>query len=160
MLGTSIETSSVSQYKGQIERANQTFQDRLVSELRKEKITTMEAANEYLINVFIPDFNRRFALDYTRFESVMEESPALVCFKNHTECLVIVAFDKTMYVTVDDKVYLLSPIVRNHKVSKDFDQEIEKLKPIKKYIPPMTHPWKAASFRRQQQRAHQYGCYA
>ena len=171
-LGTSIETSSVSQYKGQIERANQTFQDRLVSELRKEKITTMEDANEYLINVFIPDFNRRFALDYTRFESVMEESPAadvinrtlavcqLVCFKNHTECLVIVAFDKTMYVTVDDKVYLLSPIVRNHKVSKDFDQEIEKLKPIKKYIPPMTHPWKAASFRRQQQRAHQYGCYA
>ena len=197
MLGTSIETSSVSQYKGQIERANQTFQDRLVSELRKEKITTMEAANEYLINVFIPDFNRRFALDYTRFESVMEESPAadvinrtlavcalrkfdsgsaisyknqlyqavnedgqLVCFKNHTECLVIVAFDKTMYVTVDDNVYLLSPIERNHKVSKDFDQEIEKHKPMKKYIPPMTHPWKAASFRRQQQRAHQYGCYA
>lgn len=27
-------------------------------------------------------------------------------------------FDKTMYVTVDDKVYLLSPIERNHKVSK------------------------------------------
>ncbi|MGE4712632.1 hypothetical protein [Bifidobacterium breve] len=36
----------------------------------------MEDANEYLINTFVPDFNRRFALDYTRFESVMEESPA------------------------------------------------------------------------------------
>lgn len=144
-----------------------------------------------------PDFNGRFALDYTRFESVMEESPAadvinrtlavcalrkfdsgsavsyknqlyqalnedgqLVCFKNHTECLVIVAFDKTMYVMVDDNVYLLSPTVRNHKVSKNFDQEIEKHKPRKKYIPPMTHPWKAASFRRQQQRAHHHGCYA
>lgn len=69
-------------------------------------------------------------------------------------------FDKTMYVTVDDKVYLLSPIERNHKVSKDFDQGIEKHKPRKKYIPPMTHPWQAVSFRRQQQRAHQYGCYA
>jgi hypothetical protein len=65
-----------------------------------------------------------------------------------------------MYVTVDDKVYLLSPIERNHKVSKDFDQEIEKHKPRKKYIPPMTHPWKAVSFKRQRQRAHQYGCYA
>ncbi len=197
ILGTSIETSSVSQYKGQIERANQTFQDRLVSELRKENITTMEDANAYLINTFVPDFNRRFALDYTRFESVMEESPAadvinrtlavcalrkfdsgsaisyknqlyqavnedgqLVCFKNHTECLVIIAFDNTMYVTVDDKIYLLSPIERNHKVSKDFDQKIVKTKPRKKYIPPMTHPWKAASFRRQQQRAHQYGQYA
>ena len=68
MLGTSIETSSVSQYKGQIERANQTFHDRLVSELRKENITTMEDANEYLINTFVPDFNRRFTLDYIRFE--------------------------------------------------------------------------------------------
>lgn len=69
-------------------------------------------------------------------------------------------FDKTMYVTVDDKVYLLSPTVRHHKVSKDFDQGIEKHKSRKKYIPPMTHPWQAVSFRRQQQRAHQYGCYA
>lgn len=42
----------------------------------KKNITTMENANEYLINTFVPDFNRRFALDYTRFESVMEESPA------------------------------------------------------------------------------------
>lgn len=50
-------------------------------------------------------------------------------------------FDKTMYVIMDDKVYLLSPIERNHKVSKDFDQEIEKHKSRKKYIPPMTHPW-------------------
>lgn len=157
----------------------------------------MEDTNDYLINVFIPDFNRRFALDYTKFESVMEEPPAadvinrtlavcalrkfdsgssvsyknqlyqalnedgqLVCFKNHTECLVILAFDKTIHVTVDDKVYLLSPLEHNHKISKDFDQEIEGHKPRKKYIPPMTHPWNAASFKRQQQRAHQYGCYA
>lgn len=197
LLGTSIETSSVSQYKGQIERANQTFQDRLVSELQKENITTMKDANEYLINTFIPDFNRRFALDYTKFDSVMEESPAadvinrtlaicalrkfdsgsaisyknqlyqalnedgeLVCFKNHTECLVIVAFDNTKYVTVDEKVYLLSPIESHHKVSKDFDPEVMSSTPKKKYIPPMTHPWKASSFRRQQQMAHHYGRYA
>ena len=90
----------------------------------------------------------------------VNEDGQLVCFKNHTECLVIVACAKTMYVTVADMVYLLSPIERNHKVSKDFDQKIVKTGPRKKYIPPMTHPWKAASFRRQQQRAHQYGQYA
>ena len=39
------------------------------------------------------------------------------------------------------------------------DLKIVKTKPRKRYIPPMTHPWKAASFR-QQQRAHQYGQYA
>lgn len=74
-LGIELETSSVSQAKGQIERANGTFQDRLVSELRLEEITTIEEANNYLIKVFIPDFNKRFAMDYTKFPSVLEESP-------------------------------------------------------------------------------------
>ena len=75
ILGVQLETSSVSQAKGQIERANGTFQDRLVSELRLEGITTIEEANDYLINIFIPDFNKRFAMDYKSFLSVIEEAP-------------------------------------------------------------------------------------
>lgn len=74
--GTSIETSSVSQAKGLIERSNGTFQGRLVQELRLNNITTIEKANEYLINTFIPDFNKRFALDYKKFESVFEKCPS------------------------------------------------------------------------------------
>ena len=38
-------------------------------------ITTIEAANEYLVNVFVPKFNAKFALDYKKFESVYETSP-------------------------------------------------------------------------------------
>ncbi|MEG2245278.1 MAG: ISNCY family transposase, partial [Erysipelotrichaceae bacterium] len=75
-LGTDIETTSVSQAKGLIERDNATFQDRLVSELRLNNITTLEGANKYLIEVFIPKFNVRFALDYKKFESVYETSPS------------------------------------------------------------------------------------
>lgn len=74
-LGVTIETSSVSQYKGQIERANGTFQDRLVNELRLHHICTMEEANEYLIHRFIPNFNRCFALPKESFGSIMEKSP-------------------------------------------------------------------------------------
>lgn len=70
-LGVIIETSSVSEYKGQIERANRTFQDRLISELRYANIIDMDIANEYLKKVFIPDFNKRFGLDINKFESVM-----------------------------------------------------------------------------------------
>jgi len=73
--GVSIETSSVSQAKGMIERANQTFQGRLVDELKLYGITDIEAANRYLIDVFIPDFNSRFATDCSSVESVMSESP-------------------------------------------------------------------------------------
>jgi len=74
-LGIELETTSVSQAKGLIERTNGTFQGRLVQELRLNNITTIDEANEYLINVFVPYFNERFALNYKKFESVFEASP-------------------------------------------------------------------------------------
>ena len=73
--GVDLDTTSVSQAKGLIERDNGTFQDRLVSELRLNNITTIEKANEYLINIFVPKFNVKFALDHKKFESVYETSP-------------------------------------------------------------------------------------
>ena len=76
-LGIELETTSVSQAKGLIERTNGTFQGRLVQELRLNNITTINKANEYLINVFVPYFNQKFALDYKKFESVFESSPSL-----------------------------------------------------------------------------------
>ena len=75
-LGTDLETTSVSQAKGLIERDNGTFQGRLVNELKLNNITTIEKANEYLINVFVPKFNSKFALDYKKFKSVYETSPS------------------------------------------------------------------------------------
>lgn len=74
-LGIILDTTSVSQAKGLIERDNGTFQDRLVSELRLNNITNMEEANKYLIDVFVPKFNEKFAIDYTIFKSVFEDSP-------------------------------------------------------------------------------------
>lgn len=71
-LGVDIDTTSVSQAKGLIERDNGTFQDRLINELRLNNITTIEGANDYLINIFVPKFNAKFALDYKKFESVYE----------------------------------------------------------------------------------------
>jgi len=69
-LGIELETSSVSQAKVLIERTNGTFQGRLVNELKLHGITTIEEANKYLIDVFVPYFNQRFAMDYTKFKSV------------------------------------------------------------------------------------------
>lgn len=75
-LGVDIETTSVSQAKGLIERDNGTFQDRLVSEFRLNNITTIDEANKYLQEVFVPKFNVKFALDYKKFKSVYETSPS------------------------------------------------------------------------------------
>lgn len=50
------------QARGRSERCFGTIQKRLVPELRLHKITDYEAANRYLQESFIPEFNRRFAI--------------------------------------------------------------------------------------------------
>lgn len=47
--------------RGRSERAFGTLQDRLVKELRLAGITTLEAANRFIAEVYLPDHNRRFA---------------------------------------------------------------------------------------------------
>lgn len=49
------------QARGRSERLNRTFQDRLVNELRVAKITTLAAANAYLRDHFMPDYNATFS---------------------------------------------------------------------------------------------------
>ena len=49
------------QAKGRIERKFGTFQDRLCSELRLYNVSTLEEANCYLKEEFIPQHNRRFS---------------------------------------------------------------------------------------------------
>ena len=195
-LGTGIDTTSVSQAKGLIERDNETFQDRLINELKLNNITTIEGANEYLIKIFIPKFNKKFALDYKKFESVYDPSPSaekinytlavltprkidngnsikfkneyyqpyenneLKCFKPKTECLVIQAFNNELLVTIGEKVYELRKLEKHEKYSKEFDIIPEIKKEKKKYIPPMSHPWKLASFKQQVKKAHTERVYA
>ena len=194
-LGIDLETSSVSQAKGLIERTNGTFQGRLVQELRFNNITTIEEANKYLDEVFVPNFNKEFALDYKKFPTVFEASPSdekinytlailtprkidngssikyqnkyyqpyldnkLKCFMPKTECLVIKAFNGELLITIDEQILELKELNRNERFSKEFNEKDE-VKERTKYIPPMTHPWKLASFKKQLQKAHTNHVYA
>lgn len=194
-LGVELETTSVSQAKGLIERTNGTFQGRLVNELKLNGITTIEEANKYLLEVFVPYFNKRFAMDYKKFESVFEQSPSeekinytlavltprkidngnsikyknkyyqpyqdnnLKCFLPKTECLVIKAYNGDLLVAIDEQVFELKELSRNERFSKEFDDVIE-VKEHKKYIPPMTHPWKIEYFKKQLKKAHTQHVYA
>jgi transposase len=49
------------QARGRSERLNRTLQDRLVNELRAAGIATIEAANQYLRDVFVPQHNALFS---------------------------------------------------------------------------------------------------
>lgn len=49
------------QAKGRVERSFGVLQDRLIAELALEGITDMDRANSWLLQTFIPRYNRRFA---------------------------------------------------------------------------------------------------
>lgn len=68
------------QAKGRIERSNRTLQDRLVKELRLNKISRIEEANAFL-PTFIEDYNRRFAVvpkDPSNAHSPLEQNLDLI----------------------------------------------------------------------------------
>ena len=59
-LGVEHIPSYSPQARGRGERLNRTLQDRLINELRVARVRTVAAANHYLRQRFIPDYNRRF----------------------------------------------------------------------------------------------------
>ena len=50
------------QAKGRVERSNRTLQDRLIKEMRLAGISSIEAANRFVQEVYIPRHNARFAV--------------------------------------------------------------------------------------------------
>ena len=60
-IGSSIISTTNPRAKGRIERLWRTFQDRLLKELHKQKIRTLEEANRYINEIFLPRYNTRFA---------------------------------------------------------------------------------------------------
>ncbi len=75
-LGVELESSSVPQAKGRVERLNQTLQSRLPIEFRLNEIATIEEANEFL-NSYIKEFNEKFALPLNGIKSVFETQPPI-----------------------------------------------------------------------------------
>jgi len=62
-LGIEPISANSPQAKGRVERVFHTLQDRLVKELRLAGISTIEEANRFLADVFLPVFNTRFTVD-------------------------------------------------------------------------------------------------
>jgi transposase len=62
-LGIKIIAAGSPEAKGRVERNHGTHQDRLVKKLRRKKIATHQAVNEYLEQEYCDDHNRRFAVD-------------------------------------------------------------------------------------------------
>lgn len=180
-LGTAIETSSLPEFKPRIERLFESFQLRLIPELRLANITTIEEANKFL-PTFLDKYNSKFAICIDNTKSVFEMQPSKekinltlavlsrrvvdtghsICFKNKhyrtvnsvgtpiyfgkgTKCMVIEAFDKSLFATIEDSIFSLEEIPEVQAKSENFD-EMQPAEPKRIYIPRMIHPFKRQSF--------------
>jgi len=69
-LGVRIIPAYSPQAKGRVERRNGVFQDRLIKEMRLAGIKTIEEANRFLEEEFLPDLNRRFTVAAAKSEDL------------------------------------------------------------------------------------------
>jgi len=183
VLDIELETSSIATAKANVERENNTFKNRLISELRHENITDIDSANKYLNEEFIPKMNSLFSYQIDEKKSQMRknnytleelnliisekynktidnagaikykcnyyvpinsETGEIICFKYKTSCTLIIAYDATLWIKVDDKYYCLIKLEnRDSIMKKEIPKEsIKAEKERKKYIPPTDHPWR------------------
>lgn len=81
-----------------------------------------------------------------------------VYYHKGTSGMVIKAFNKELFFCVGEKVYALDEIPKHELKSKNFDFTEPVAKPRKRYIPPMSHPWKQDSFEKfMKKQAHRQG---
>lgn len=75
-LGVGLIPAYSPQAKGRVERRHQVFQDRLVKEMRLQNISTMEAANHYLDDEFLPYMNEHFTQPPSKPHDVHRRCPS------------------------------------------------------------------------------------
>lgn len=172
-LGIELFVTSKSQKKPRVEKYNETFQDRLSKELHYHNITNIDDANEYLINTFIPEFNRLFSRKIDEKNNVFEKitdinqlnyilavlsirkfnSGSSISYKGKTylpynqdneltpylkgtECTVIEAFDKKLYVQVYGEIFILKELQESLNEDETLEEYFENIKKSSKNILP------------------------
>jgi len=75
-LGVKIIGASSPQAKGRVERSHGTQQDRLIKKLRLGRRGTLEEANRYLRQHYLPDHNRRFSREPVSAEEYHRKRPS------------------------------------------------------------------------------------
>ena len=167
-LGVELIYANSPQAKGRIERLFETFQDRVIKEMRLRKISSIEEANKFL-DYYLPIFAKRFAVPAAKEGDLHRPLPKgvdldrMLCLKAERTVNndFTVAYDKKLYQILDNtpakKVIVEervdgSMIIRHKDMALKFKEittrPLKKKKPYvfkmrKVYMPPVSHPWKS-----------------
>ncbi|GHT81054.1 hypothetical protein FACS1894125_1050 [Actinomycetota bacterium] len=130
-VGVKIITTSVAQAKGRVERSFRTHQSRLINEMCKAGIKTIDAANESPVN-YIKRHNAKFAKGIAKDKTVFRKRPRLdqinkLLSVQHNRTILngnVVSIGKKQYLPMkNDKIVKLLP---NLKVTviRTFDRQL------------------------------------
>jgi len=168
-LGIDVIHADSPQAKGRVERLFRTFQDRLVKDLRLEKIKTIDGANDHLKH-FLPKYAKRFAVKARKIDDLHRPIPdgmdldGILCIKTARTLRndFTIAHDRKLYQILDNvrtKKLMVedrldgSMIMRYKDAILKFKEITKRLKrePERKtyefklhtaYVPPANHPWR------------------
>ena len=179
-LGINVIYARSPEAKGRVERLFGTLQDRLVKELRLAGISTMEEANQFVQNVYLPKHNQRFAVEPREkqdFHRAVEGFDLNEIFTQREERILTNDFTITYHcqwyqlvkkqptlVFPKDTITVLRYLDGNIKFKlrsaflnlEPIQKPAVKNKPIvikgikKPWIPPVEHPWRRYQTKHQQ----------
>jgi len=164
-LGVELIHANSPEAKGRIERLFETFQDRVIKEMRLRKIGSIEAANKFL-EYYLPVFAKRFGIPPAKEGDLHRPLPKgvdlnrILCVKTERALNndFTVVHEKKLYQILDNvrakKVMVEERIdgsmimryketalrfkeITNRPPKKAYEFKIRKV-----YIPPADHPWK------------------
>ena len=122
--------------------------------LKSVKSAFEEAPSKSKINLILSVLSERkvdsgHCIKYlNKYYKLIDGGGKQVFFLKDTVVIVIKSFNNKLYGSVNNKVFILEEIKNHETISKNFDLSYKVPKPKKKYIPPMSHPWKKYEFRK------------
>jgi transposase len=172
-LGVELIHANSPEAKGRIERLFETFQDRVIKEMRLRKISSIEDANKFL-EYYLPVFAKRFGVPPAKEGDLHRPMPKgidlnrILCVKTERALNndFTVAHDKKLYQVLDNvrakKVVVEelidgSMIIRHKDASLKFKEITKRVKKEPKpkayqfklstaHVPPADHPWRNFKF--------------
>jgi len=81
-----------------------------------------------------------------RFYQPVDAAGIPIHYRRGTSCMVIQALDGSLYTTIEEQVYALDCVPEHTTGSRDFGTQNYSSLPRKRYVPPMSHPWKTKIF--------------
>ncbi|MCQ2815622.1 MAG: ISNCY family transposase [Bacilli bacterium] len=111
-----------------------------------EKQPSIQKLNLILARIEIRKVDAGCCIKYKNtYYRLINENEEYANYKKGTEIMIIEAFNKKLYASCNNKIYILKEVKKHKDFSNNFDVKVV-LPKKKKWIPPMNHPWRIAAW--------------